>query len=774
MASSLLRTFTVVLFALFAQQSIAQKFGFEQVLKESPETPTVFCVPNHSGNISLLNKEGITIKFSTSNWLFITATPQWISEHKNNGSLDNFYFEFAPPQALSDTARVHHYVNQVHSGQAPLEAAYTGKDVIIGVIDQGIDWAHPDFIDANGNTRVLRYWDHSMSGPNSPSPYGYGQEWDSTDINNLVCTSTEEASAHGSSVAGIAAGNGFANGTNMGMAPDANLVIVETNFGLPNWTLTVADAVDYIFSIADSYNLPAVVNLSLGSYFGSHDGNDPAAEAMEALLDEKNGRIIVAAAGNSGAQGNYHLHHDVSSTDTNFVWFLNNPSGNIGANTIFFDLWSDQSEATFNFAIGADSPAPDYNFAGRTNFHGAMSSIGVTIEDTIWNGSNRIATMEVYTETVGNNYHMQMVINVDSVDHLFRFETVGSGSFDLWSGEWLGYNDMEHTNLPTTAQMPDISNYILPDSNQTIVSSWNCSEKVVSVGNMKNREGFVDNNLNQFWSNHPNPVGSKSPNSSLGPNRHDVTKPDVIAAGDHSLGAGPLWLLTNPVYNQAVDSGDWHVLNGGTSMASPVVAGIAALYLERCGMASYNDFMTDLKASAYSDIHTGTVPNNAYGYGKPNAYDLLQVLTLEPQPTITQGDSWLTSSAANAYQWYINGQPIGDTSQTITYNGDGDYQVAAINDQGCYTLSDPVSVTLSLAEIGVQSISTYPNPTSSTLRINSEFEIESILCFDVTGAQIHIAKMNDNVYDFSALAKGTYTLIITTKKGTTSTSIVRL
>ena len=99
--------------------------------------------------------------------------------------------------ALADSSRAHHFVNEVHSGNAPLGVAYTGRDVIIGVVDQGIDWLHPDFIDANGNTRVLRYWDQASSGPTPPAPYGYGQEWDSTDINNGTCTSTEEASAHG-------------------------------------------------------------------------------------------------------------------------------------------------------------------------------------------------------------------------------------------------------------------------------------------------------------------------------------------------------------------------------------------------------------------------------------------------------------------------------------------------------------------------------------------------------------------------------------------------
>ena len=481
MASKLLRSHLALLFICLTTFSFGQKFGFDKLLLEAPDEVTVFCVPNNESNVDLLQKEGIVIKYTSHAWAFINASPRWIDEHIKDGSLDNYYFEHAPPMALADTSRMHHNVNEVHAGQAPLESAYTGAGVIIGVIDQGLDWSHPDFIDANGDTRVLKYWDQANSGPTPPSPYGYGQEWTAAEIDAGTCTSAEEFSAHGTTVAGLAAGNGLANGQNKGMAPDCKLIIVESNFNSPNWTLTVADAIDYIFNQADLFGMPAVVNLSIGTYFGSHDGNDPAAIIIEDLLEEKGGRIVVSAAGNAGAKGKFHQQSTVS-TDTNFVWFLNNPSGALGANTIFFDLWSDDVDATFDFAIGADMPSPSFDFRGRTQFHGASSQIGITMFDTIWNGSNRIATFEAYTEIVNNNYHLQLFIsNVDSTNYLYRFETVGTGQYDLWSGAWLGYNDMVSV-IPTVIEMPHIVDYVLPDSMQTIVSSWNCSEKVVSVG----------------------------------------------------------------------------------------------------------------------------------------------------------------------------------------------------------------------------------------------------------------------------------------------------
>jgi len=767
MATTLLRSYLTLLFLLFTSISFGQKFGFDALLLKAPDDATVFCIPNNDDNIALLNKDNLTVKFSSSSWIFINASPRWIDDHTKDGSLDDYYFEYAPPVALADSSRAHHIVNEVHAGLAPLNVPYTGNDVIIGVVDQGIDWLHPDFQDANGNTRVLRYWDQANSGPNPPSPYFYGQEWDSTSINNGTCTSTEEASAHGSSVTGIAAGNGLANGTNVGIAPDANIVVVESNFSAPNWTLTIADAVEY--------NMPAIVNLSLGSYFGSHDGNDPAAEMIETLLDEKGGRLVVCAAGNSGAKGKYHQQSSPTA-DTNFVWFVNNPAASLGANTIFFDLWSDNSDATFDFAIGADSPSPAYDFRGRTQFHGATSSLGVTIYDTIWNGNNRIATIEVTTETVGNNYHMQLFIsNVDSTSYLYRFETVGSGKYDLWSGEWLGYNDMV-TSLPTSIEMPDIVDYIMPDSIQTIVSSWNCSEKVVTVGNMKNRQHFIDNNLNQYTSPHPNAVGELSPNSSKGPTRHGLTKPDVTAAGDVTISAGPLWVLAVPAYNSVIDSGGMHVVNGGTSMASPVVSGIGALYFERCRYATYQNFIDDIKATSYTDQYTGIVPNNSYGWGKPDAFSLLQEVSVVPQPTITfGGGSTLVSTAGNNYQWHLDGQAIpGETGQThIGVPPFGSYEVEVISAEGCSAISEPYIASVGINYLDNTSIKVYPNPTESIINIESEEEVIEIRIVDISGKSMSIEPSNNSI-DLSSFKNGTYFLHITTENGTATLKIVNL
>jgi subtilisin family serine protease len=690
--SLLIVVFIVVNVAVNAQ---VKRFGFDKFLKESPNQITTFCVPNDAETRLLLRKEKISEKYSSAHWIFISCTPAWIDAKTHSGELKNFYFEFAPPMALADSAVVRHHALEVHQGSNGLSSSYTGKNVIVGVVDQGLDWSHPDFKLSNGKTRVLRYWDHSMNvGGTVPLPYNYGIVWDSAAINAGICTSTENATAHGTTVTGMAAGNGLANGTNKGFAPESELIIVETNFNLQNWTLSIADACDYIFKVADSLGKPAVINLSLGTYLGSHDGNDPAAEYIEELLTSKNGRIVVCAAGNSGQWGKYHVHGAVDS-DTSFVWMLPNPTSQLGANTIFMDLWTDSAQATWNYAFGANKSSGSFSERAVTIFRAANTAIGGVIYDTLWNNGHRIATIEIYPEYIDNNLHIQFYFsNVDSTNYYYALKVTGSGDFDAWTGSTsLQLNNMVSI-IPSSSQYPPIFNYLMPDSLQTVVSSWNCSEKVISVGNVKNRISYVDNNGNIYNGFADQvPSGKLSLNSSKGPNRHNVIKPDISATGDVSLSAVPMWMVNNPAYNNNVDSGGYHGRNGGTSMSSPVVAGIAALYLEKCGNASYSAFKNDLINTAFSDQYTGNVPNNAYGHGKPHALNLL--LSNEFNATVI-GDSGMcspipltvTSSDALSTAYWSN----DSVGITVSIASPGDYWAMVYNQTGCFTTSDTFSV----------------------------------------------------------------------------------
>ena len=434
--------------------------------------------------------------------------------------------------------------------------------------------------------------------------------------------------------------------------------------------------------------------MSLGSYLGSHDGRDPASEYIDSLLEAKEGRIVVCAAGNSGNNGKYHVRNDVT-TDTSFFWNINNPGNTfVGNNKILFDLWGDTSATNYQFAYGADRPGASYGFVGRTNFRTAMSDTnGVVVFDTIYNNQGqRVACIETWREIIGPNFHMQTIFRtIDSLDYLYRFETVGSGTYDSWGGAWQRCSDFV-TAIPSATILPEISNYVMPDSLQTIVSSWNCSPKVISVGNLQNRKSYIDKNNNvQTFSGTP---GTLASSSSKGPTRLGVMKPDVSASGDISFGSGPLLYLANSANNATIDVNGFHVRNGGTSMASPVVAGSAALYLQKCNLLNYEDFKTDLILSSTTDSQTGITPNFGYGYGKLNTQNLV-LLKHEPVSISGPDGICLGDNVGLSFQSSMNPSSIlwstGSQTTNISISISGSFSVLLTDENGCRSRS-PVKV----------------------------------------------------------------------------------
>ena len=683
---------------MFCQLTFAQKvnegesISFRYFKEQAPTKTIDFAVKGDLSKIQSNNN--LHYKYSNNNWHFVRANSTAVSELLANGIITQIYFEPAQAKVLNDTMRIWTNIDSVLDGNAPLISGFTGKDVIIGYIDTGIDFNHLDFQNSDGSTRVLYYWDHTLpfDAQLTPGKYGYGQQWDSTHINAGTCNSLDN-NAHGTTVSGAGSGNGLATGTNKGAAPESDIIVVETNFNLPNWTLTVADGVDFIFAMADTLGKPAVVNTSVGGYLGSHDGTDPASQIIDSLLDDKTGRILVAACGNSGNKGKYHASGIVDA-DTSFTWGIVNPSSAFGSPAVYFDIWSDTLDfENVNFAFAADNPTPTFDFRNRTQFYNIQSLLNTTTFDTIKVGSNVLAPVEFYCEEVNGVYHIEAVLqNIDSTDYLYRFETTGSGSYDLWSGAWLGASDLKTTGLPTVGNFPAIANYHLPDSLSTIVSSWICSPKVVSVGNFTNQKTYLDFNSNPYVGAYP--PGELSINSSKGPNRKGVIKPDVSAPGDLILAACPLWLSaslqgSNPAM---LAEGGQHVRNGGTSMASPVIAGIAALYLEKCPTSTYQDFLDDLHTFASGDAQTGIVPNMGYGYGRVDAFELLNSTNFLSS---IMGDTLICVdpvifSANDTYETYD--WSTGETTPTISVNDTDTISVIVGNQQGCKSLTDTVMV----------------------------------------------------------------------------------
>lgn len=589
---------------------------------DTVESVGVFVKGNQTDARSFVEVNGGIYRGQVKGWQYIRIPGSAMKDLVLDKRFSYIDFSAYKGMPMNDTMRVNNRINQVQQGMSPLATGFTGQGVAMGFIDTGIDFDHGDFNDASGNTRILQLWDQTK-GVNAytPSEYGYGRHWNSAEIDGGLCQNQDQY-GHGSTVAGTGCGNGLANGTHKGVASGSHIIVVESKFNAADWLATVVDATEYIYSYADSNDVPCSINASVGTYLGSHDGLDPYALYIDSLISAKKGRFFTASAGNSGEWADYHVHTDVVA-DTSFTWYKVNPSSAFGGAAAFWELWADTANfKQVKFSIGADKVVPYYSFRGRTDFRDIVGNLGVTVEDTIFSpNQDTIATLITWAEQRDGQYLLQVLIqSPDSSDYNFRFETFGTGSFDVWSPVEYGLSKIVDS-IPDLATYPAISKYILPDSLQSIVSSFQCSPNVIAVGNYANDSGFV--NVYGNWIDNGIVRGELAVTSSKGPSRLGDLKPEIAASGHGNMSSAPSHVVTD-YYSIGRDTmlayGGLHMPNGGTSMSSPVVAGVGALLLEKCPNMSQEEFIQAVTSTAYQDSWTGNVPNYAFGYGKVDGF----------------------------------------------------------------------------------------------------------------------------------------------------------
>lgn len=617
----LLITSAILLFTLTlsAQETTKLSFKLQQkVNKESGRSEPISVLIK--GDINYLREEiqrmGGRVKFTAGDICSAIVSGDMLFHLRNNPRVIRIEEGHIQMQEMNDKMLINNKINLIHAGNSPLLQGYDGEDVIVGTIDTGIDFTHPDFLDSTGQSRVLWVWDHLLPvNGNTPQPYNYGQQFSKANIDAGTASAHVDATAHGTHVTGIAAANGDSLPAFKGAAPKADIIAVSLNFNQDddNWLSSVADAVEYIFQKADSLGKPCVINISAGTYFGSHDGTDLQAVAIDNLIKAKPGRMVVAAAGNAG---NYplHLQHNLNN-DTAFTWF-----STTGNNPIYIEFWADTADLNqVQFCLGADKTTPAYENRGQLNWSVISNHLGLLKNDTLRSLSgNRIAIVQTYGQLIGDHYSMIYYVIPDSGAYYFRLMTKGTGKMDCWS-----FN-MISAGLPAPAAYPAIVNYVTPDYEQNICSSFQCSDVVISTGQYVNRNNYIDvnGNLQTF----PTTEGNIAASSSRGPTRDGRIKPDITSTGEQTLASCKLssvaWFLANQPFKLAL--GGLHIRDGGTSSAAPAIAGAIALYLQSNPTADWQDIRNRVLYCATQDNFTGSnLPNNTYGHGKFDAFAMM-------------------------------------------------------------------------------------------------------------------------------------------------------
>lgn len=248
--------------------------------------------------------------------------------------------------------------NEVWNRSGETFTGLTGKGVIVGVIDTGIDIHHPFFFTTTEpkRPRIFRIWDQGLEpqgvdkSPDANLLSGgatYGVEYDQARIvaglGGLGDFRHGDSNGHGTHVASIAAGNGQDKFKFIGVAPEADLIVVKhvTLEKTPQVGGVAVrpeklfrDAVAYILNIAKTKfdNRPVVINASLGNQVGPHDGLTEDEDWLTNTLGSAGSRCFVAGAGNDGGLAQHasinfglaggqvalpmYLHDERTATDT--------------------------------------------------------------------------------------------------------------------------------------------------------------------------------------------------------------------------------------------------------------------------------------------------------------------------------------------------------------------------------------------------------------------------------------------------------------------------
>ena len=258
---------------------------------------------------ALLGGSGISVVPLLGGYAIVTLPESMLEQYSQRPQIEfiekptRLYFE----DLFSKEASCITQVQRDEPGNLQL----TGRGVLIGLVDSGVDYRHPAFLTADGKSRILRLWDQSIPG-NPPEGYATGTEYTNEEINEALSLSvqegrrlvpSEDGSGHGTAVLGVAAGSDFSRGAvNRGVAYESDLLVVK--MGIPRQdsfprTTELMQGVDYLVRQAIRLGRPIALNLSFGNNYGSHRGDS----LLETYLDNVSGmgkNVICVGMGNNG------------------------------------------------------------------------------------------------------------------------------------------------------------------------------------------------------------------------------------------------------------------------------------------------------------------------------------------------------------------------------------------------------------------------------------------------------------------------------------------
>ena len=583
-----------------------------------------------SSSSQVLQQHGCQIKAQWGDLYIVTLRTNCLAELSREPQV--LRIEAGEPcVANMDTSRTITHADALHSGMLG-QTRWTGRGVVMGIMDVGFDLTHPTFFSPDGeNYRIRSFWDmldYTGQGDNKDSMY-VGCEYTST---RTLLRKAHAADGlqqfHGTHTAGTAAGSGY-NSPYVGAAPEADICLVANAVSndrnlVPDslWYLynTASDLLGfkYIFDYADRHHQPCVLSFSEGRKQELYGDDQLAFQVLDSMLTP--GHIMCSSAGNDGFRLTY-LHKPVGkvsasamlqlSGSTKQAYYYLRSSANHRFQLHFYALPT-LKQGQFEYTTEQIYSQPDSTLIDTVSVGVKEYMILLASYPSCYD-SSQVAT-ELYikdvTKTSGPNYHIGLTLFGEDIEaEAFTY----SGFFG------------------NPSDYPDFCDAVSSHS----INFPSCSPNVICVGSTAYRTG-VPNYAGDWVSINYGSDGMRASNTSIGPSMMGLIKPDVMAPGQNIIASfSSYYAEANPTS----DNREWDIerflfrdreyswsAQSGTSMASPIVGGIIACWMQAFPRLTYQDAMEAIAATSRQPDPELSYPNNYYGYGEIDAQAGMQYL----------------------------------------------------------------------------------------------------------------------------------------------------
>jgi len=559
-------------------------------------------------------------------------------------------------------ARASTGVDAVHAGK-DLPMGYTGKGVVCGMMDIGLDVNHINFL-SNGEPRVERMWVilngaiQTFSNPDKIKAF-------------TVDTSNE---THGTHVLGIMAG-GYKgklrqatynsrtgrvqvlneNCSYYGVAPEAVLAPCCGNLQDNNILL----AAENILKFAKEKSMPAVMNLSLGHNIGPHDGTTAGDKYLAQVGKEM---VICVSAGNeAGTAVSYHK--DFSNSDKSVKTFVSASAVAAG----LFDVWANDATAFDITFVAYDKVSGSIKYSYKVKkeksetvyITGSRYTVPEYIHDPAFDAAFGESGAIVITNGLNpdnNRYNvfvnLQLSRGADGANIIPGFIIEGSAgkSVDMYVGGGLSMTSN------------GITGYVSGNDTQSI-NDMACGDNIIAVGAYVNAAKFPTIDVGELLYKNMTD-GEMAPFSSYGKNFQGRQLPDITGPGMGMRSSySHYFLKANPKEDSGVAAKleesrrnhSWLEMSG-TSMSSPFVAGVCALWLQADPTLTVDDIKAVMKETADKDEFTAIDPER-WGYGKINALAGIKKILGSSgiAGVVTEGSDMIVTPSAGAVEVFAAG-----------------------------------------------------------------------------------------------------------------------